>query len=366
MMPSLDNPTISVIIPIYNGERYLRKCIQSVICQSFHDIEIIMVNDGSTDNSLEICEAYAHQDSRVVVLNKQNEGASYARRDGMLKARGKYLFYIDTDDYLEPYALERLITIANHHQVDMVICNFDRVLDDWGLLRIKMENCAMADRLVGKEELRQFFIGGNEWLTNVVWGKLYRLECLKKAMEVHEELMFPSKTITSEDRYMILALVPYLNTLWITNELLYHYRYGGMTSKFLPLIKGGYYYNTKYDMCEEYGLDDCLPDVFSYYMGDFYYDLRLLIHFGVSIKEQRTFIETELHQTKIVAWAQDCLSIEYRKDRDIDVLLQCDLDGILEIAKQKEKAQWMRYLMMRLLKLYQRITTQSQNWISDL
>lgn len=354
-------PVISVVIPIYNGEQYLRKCLQSIVCQTFRDIEVILVNDGSTDNSLEICEEYAHLDNRIVIINKRNEGASFARRDGMLKARGNYIFYIDTDDYLEPDTLEKLITIASEHQVDMVVCNFDRVLDNWGLLRKKMKNDAMADRLVGKDELRRLFIGSNGWLVTIVWGKLYRLDCIKKAMEAHGELMFPPKTVTCEDRYLNLALAPFLNSLWITNDVLYHYRFGGMTNSFLPMIKGGFFYNAKYDMCREYGLDDCLPKLFSYYVADFYYDLRLHIHFDMSSGEQSNFIDTELCQSKIVAWARKNLHEEYRKEVEAEALLQNDVDKILNIAMQKEKARWKKHLLERLMRLYQRIIKAIQN-----
>ena len=316
-------PVISVVIPIYNGEQYLRKCLQSIVCQTFREIEVILVNDGSTDNSLEICEEYAHLDNRIVIINKRNEGASFARRDGMLKARG--------------------------------------MLDNWGLLRMKMKNYTKADRLVGKDELRRLFMGGNGWLVTIVWGKLYRLDCVKKAMEAHGELMFPPKTVTCEDRYLNLALAPFLNSLWITNDVLYHYRFGGMTNSFLPMIKGGFFYNAKYDMCREYGLDDCLPKLFSYYVADFYYDLRLHIHFDMSSGDQSNFIDTELRQSKIVAWAKKNLPEEYRKEVETVALLRHDVDKILDISRQKEKARWKKHLLERLMKLYQRIIKAIQN-----
>lgn len=350
----MENPTISVIVPVYNGERYLKKCLQSVICQSFQDIEIILVNDGSTDNSLDICEAFARQDNRIVIINKRNEGASFARRDGVLKARGNYIFFIDTDDYLESSTLERLIAVAYEHQADMVVGNFDRVLDNWGLLRLKMENDAMANRLVRKEELRKFFIGNNGWLMTFVWGRLIRHDCFKKAMDAHQELLFPS-TRWCEDRYMNLALAPFLDSMWITNEVLYHYRFGGATSKYYPLVKGGDFHNAKYDMCRKYGFDDCLCDVFSCYTGDLYFDLCEQMFFKVGTEdEQRTFIKDQLSHSKIVAWARKSLPEKYRKEVEAEALLQHDVDKILSIARQMEKARWKKHLLEWFMKLYQR------------
>lgn len=349
-------PVISVIIPIYNGEQYLRKCLQSIVCQTFREIEVILVNDGSTDNSLEICEEYARLDNRIVIINKRNEGASFARRDGMLKARGNYIFYIDTDDYLEPDALEKLVSIASEHQVDMVVCNFDRVLDNKGLLKMKMENCAIANRLVGKEELRRQFIGSNGWLMTFVWGRLIRHDCFKNAMDAHQELLFPN-THWCEDRYMNLALAPFLDSMWVSNEVLYYYRVGGATSKYYPLVNnGGFFHDAKYDMCRKYGLDDCLPEVFSCYMGDFYFDLCEQIFFKVGTEdERRAFVEDQLRHSKIVAWARNSLPEKYRKEVEAEALLQHDVDKILNIARQMEKARWKKHLLERLMKFYQRI-----------
>lgn len=351
------NPTISVIVPIYNGKRYLRKCIQSIVRQSFRNIEIILVNDGSTDNSLEICENYAHVDNRIVIINKSNEGTAFARRDGILIARGNYVSFVDADDYLEPSALEKLINVTSKYRVDIVVGNFDRVLDNWGLMRQKMGNYLIANRLVGQEELRKIFLGNSGRLETFLWGRLYRLECIKKAMAAHKELLFPG-AVRCEDRYMNLALAPFLNSMWVINDILYHYRFGGMTSKYLPIVKGEFYYNAKYDMCREYGLDDCLPNVFFSYMGELYLELRQQMHFKVDSEEdKRAFIKDQFSSSKILAWAKENLLEEYRKDADADALLRHDVDKILNITRQKEKELWKHYLLTQIMMLYQKIIT---------
>lgn len=353
----MGNPAISVVVPAYNQEKYVEKCILSVLSQSFRDFELIVVNDGSTDKSLEICQKYVQRDDRVSVIDKPNGGSAYARRDGMLQAKGQYICYIDSDDYIDPYALEKLYTIVSQYQVDAVIGNFDKVLDDRGLLRKRNGISPLADREIDREELFDFFIGGSSQLATLPWGRLYKLDCLKKAIEADEDLLFPPGKIPGEDRCMNLALAPFLNSMWITNDILYHYRFGGMTSKYWPLVKrGGFYFDSKYDMCNKYHLENCLPNVFSFYMDDLYFDVRLQMHFGVSDEaEMRQFIEQELSTRKIVLWAKDNLPKEIRSQKDADALLQHDIDGVLFNAMQKEKALWKHYMLVRLLKLYQRI-----------
>jgi len=141
------NPAISVVIPIYNQEKYVRKCIRSVLSQSFQDFEIIIVNDGSKDNSLKACQRYAKKDSRITIIDKQNEGPALARKDGFLKAEGEYICYIDGDDYIVPHALELLYQLALEKQVDMVVGDFDIVYDNWGFLK-KGRGFNVSDRII--------------------------------------------------------------------------------------------------------------------------------------------------------------------------------------------------------------------------
>ena len=105
-------PAVSVIIPVYNVEAYLEQCVDSVLSQSFDDFEIILVDDESPDGSGEICERYAASDTRVSVVHKKNGGLGYARNTGLEKAVGRYVFFLDSDDYLPADALERLYALA--------------------------------------------------------------------------------------------------------------------------------------------------------------------------------------------------------------------------------------------------------------
>jgi glycosyltransferase involved in cell wall biosynthesis len=117
-------PVISIIIPVYNVERYLRCCLDSVIAQSFSDFECILVDDGSVDNSPAICDEYVQKDNRFLVVHQKNTGVSAARNAGLDIARGGYIKFIDSDDWIESAALEKLYTKIIDDNAEIVICNF--------------------------------------------------------------------------------------------------------------------------------------------------------------------------------------------------------------------------------------------------
>ena len=123
---------ISVIIPVYNVEKYLRECLDSVVNQTLKDIEIICVNDGSTDNSLEILKEYEKQDSRIKIIDKKNEGAGIARNYGLQIATGKYIYFMDSDDFLELNALEILYSEIVKCNADICLCTHNRYYETLG------------------------------------------------------------------------------------------------------------------------------------------------------------------------------------------------------------------------------------------
>ncbi len=116
----MNQPKVSVIIPVYNAEKYLRECLDSVVNQTLRDIEIICVNDGSTDNSAAILQEYTKADSRITIIGQENQGLSAARNCGMRCAHGKYIYFLDSDDYIEKEALEILVRLAEDHDADSV------------------------------------------------------------------------------------------------------------------------------------------------------------------------------------------------------------------------------------------------------
>jgi len=120
----VENPKVSVIVPVYNAEKYLHRCVDSLLAQSFTDFEVLLVDDGSPDHSGEICDAYARKDSRVKVFHKENGGVSSARQCGLDNAVGEYTIHVDPDDWVKPDMLEELYNKAKEEDADMVICDY--------------------------------------------------------------------------------------------------------------------------------------------------------------------------------------------------------------------------------------------------
>lgn len=117
-------PLVSVIIPIYNADKFLERCLESIIRQTYTNLEIILINDGSSDNSLNYCNTYSHKDPRIITINKKNEGVSIARNTGIHKSSGKFLTFLDADDWIAPNYIEQLMRPFENTNVDISICGY--------------------------------------------------------------------------------------------------------------------------------------------------------------------------------------------------------------------------------------------------
>lgn len=121
------NPKVSIIIPVYNTEKYLSRCLNSLVKQTLHDIEIICINDGSEDNSLSILENYASSDERIVLIDQKNQGQSVARNRGIEIARGKYIGFVDSDDWVDDNYFEKLYCAAENNNCDIAVAGIIRL-----------------------------------------------------------------------------------------------------------------------------------------------------------------------------------------------------------------------------------------------
>ena len=156
---------VSVIIPVYNVEKYLAECVDSVLCQTYTDYEVILVDDGATDSSGQICDDYARKDPRIRVIHQPNGGLSAARNTGLNAARGEYIYFLDSDDYITSDALEYMVATAEQAQADVVFFDgfvfFDECEDDGNASRYVRRSCypsaagrEMLQQLLHKEEYR--------------------------------------------------------------------------------------------------------------------------------------------------------------------------------------------------------------------
>lgn len=166
-------PLISFIVPIYNVERYLQKCVDSILAQSYSNIEVVLVDDGSTDESVAICDSYANRDKRVQVIHKENGGASSARNEGLSFAHGSYIAFIDSDDYVSPSMAEKLLDAISKTDSDLAMCNF-AYTDELGNITEAFSDDTKAGEYITEELLRKVAAG---WTFGIlVWNKLFKKE----------------------------------------------------------------------------------------------------------------------------------------------------------------------------------------------
>lgn len=188
-------PLISIIIPIYNVADYLATCIDSVIGQSYSNLEIILVNDGSTDNSLEIAQQYKEKDSRVILINQDNKGLGGARNTGLYKAKGNYIFYLDSDDYLDKDCINVSVEVAQKYGADMVQPNFYYNYTDYLLLNIRLKE---QEKVYTSKEA-MFTLLEHKVILNFAWGILIRNGLAKNHSYVED--------VSFEDTYWKYAII---------------------------------------------------------------------------------------------------------------------------------------------------------------
>ena len=135
---------ISIVVPIYNVEKYVKKCIESLIKQTYKNIEIILVDDGSTDSSAEIIDEYANKDSRIIAIHQKNKGVSSARNTGLKAARGEYIGFVDPDDYVDCQMYEVMVNKLQASLADLVVCGYSKI---WESSK-KTEKFCLTDKIV--------------------------------------------------------------------------------------------------------------------------------------------------------------------------------------------------------------------------
>lgn len=207
-------PQLSVIVPVYKVEPYLQKCIDSILNQTFRDLELILVDDGSPDGCPAICDAAAQKDSRVVVLHRKNAGLSAARNAGLMMARGDYIGFVDSDDYIAPEMYEKLYDAMVYSDAQIAVCSYAYVDEQGNLLkdrRSPITEYEVLDRVQMMDRL-----GGNKsWYYITVWNRLYR-------RELFENIRFPLGRL-HEDEYVAHYLYWACERIAVLPEDFYYY-----------------------------------------------------------------------------------------------------------------------------------------------
>lgn len=206
---------ISVIVPVYNVEKYLCKCVDSVINQTYKNLEIILVDDGSPDSCGKICNKYANKDARVKVIHKENGGLSDARNIGIDAAKGEYLAFIDSDDYIAPEMIETLYNYISRDGSDMALCNFTYVDEKFIEIKDRNSDSPIQNELISGEEALKKLTERKSWYYVVAWNKLYK-RCL------FEKIKFPKGKV-NEDEFVVHHIFYKCNTISCVKNSFYFY-----------------------------------------------------------------------------------------------------------------------------------------------
>ena len=209
------NPAVSIIVPVYNAETALRRCIESILHQSCADFELLLVDDGSKDDSGAICDEYAAKDSRIRVFHKENGGVSAARNLALDVARGKYLQFLDSDDWVVPDATLLLLRAAEEHGADLVISDFYRVVGE----RVSVKGDIEEDRVLSREEYAEHMMANPaDFYYGVLWNKLYRRDIVQDhRIRMDEEISW------CEDFLFNLEYIRFARRFYALNVPLYYY-----------------------------------------------------------------------------------------------------------------------------------------------
>ena len=208
-------PKVSIIVPVYNAEKSLARCVDSILNQEFRDFELILMDDGSRDGSGEICDGYARADARVVVVHKENSGVSDTRNQAIARARGTFLQFVDSDDWLTADATKLMVRATEETGCDLVIADFYRVVGEM----VSRKGDIDADQVIGREAFVGFMMENPaDYYYGVLWNKLYR----RSLVEAHG-IRMDAKLSWCEDFLFNLEYVRYATTFYALRTPVYYY-----------------------------------------------------------------------------------------------------------------------------------------------
>ena len=336
---------VSIIVPIYNAEQYLRRCVDSILNQEYTDFELLLVNDGSTDASGDICEEYGDQDPRVIVIQKENTGVSDSRNRALDRARGKYLQFLDSDDWITPDATRLFVRAAEEYGCDMVISDFYRVVGE----RLSTKGDIEEEGVLTREEFAAHMMENPaDFYYGVLWNKLYRRDIVEE-----HNLRMDTDINWCEDFMFNLEYIRYAKVFYALHAPIYYYvkRKGSLASQGINISKTvkmklnvfEYYNNFYKHVLEEEDYEKNRLQVYRFFIdaaGDGTVPPSILPG-SKKLGDERVFVNTEILQ------AEGPAGEDYRKRKLLEHYLEpVALKGDLKVMDVRlllclcEKHEW--------------------------
>lgn len=254
-------PLISVIVPVYNVVPFLRDCVESILNQTYEHLEVLLIDDGSTDESGRICDEYARADSRVVVIHKENQGAAHTRNVGIAQAHGEYIMFVDSDDWIDRDMCSLLIEAVSRYKTQAAMCSYVREYPDKSLPK----KIVQRDTVLSGRDFQRRLCGPlgielknpeNLECFNSMCGRVYPAEAVKNVAVIDTKIVG-----TSEDLLFNLEVFSNIESIVCINRPMYHYRKsvnGSITAQYKPDFeeKWDNLYDRIQKMIDGYGLNE--------------------------------------------------------------------------------------------------------------
>ncbi|KAA5825590.1 glycosyltransferase [Algibacter amylolyticus] len=211
---------LSIILPVYNAEKYLERCLKSILSQLFFDFELILINDGSKDSSNIICETYANKDNRIVYIDQKNQGVAMARNVGLKQAKGKYIGFVDADDEVENDMFLNLIKPTNEKEFDVVISHYKICEENtFHIPKTRVPTNIDLDKKEIKEHILNTYYTGGDPVVPALWNKIYNSKFLKR-----QKLLFQNqKAVRASDYWFNFKLFQHATSVLVIKNANYCY-----------------------------------------------------------------------------------------------------------------------------------------------
>lgn len=201
---------VSVIIPMYNVEKYIDECIKSVINQTYKNLEIILINDGSTDNSYDICKKYSETDARIILINKENGGSASAKNFGLKIAKGDYITFVDSDDFIQNDMIEYMLNKIEKTKADIIQCDFISLYKDSKVI----SKSGITEETISSQMFLKLFL--TEWKNSLFWNKLFKKEVIKG--------VYFKEGRCIDDEFFTYKCVIKSRSVTLSDKIVYNYR----------------------------------------------------------------------------------------------------------------------------------------------
>ncbi len=347
---------VSIIVPVYNAGNKLKKCIKSILNQSFREFELILVNDGSTDNSLNICNEYAKKDKRIKVINKHNEGSIATRRRGVVESKGEFIMFVDADDWVHKDIVSRLYNETIDNSCDITVCNAYKVIGDRAIIK-QTNNSKYFDReriYEGtdiKDELAEAWLHGHPFPAGLVC-KLYSRELLIESGKYLDKIYF-----LGDDLFYNLEMFLKANKIKVITDSLYYYRTGGFTSKYMPyhfddIVNG---YEIQKEVIDEFYLDTKQKrynGISIMLLNSFKTTLLNLIYSKMTEEEIKSYIDNYASNRNIIESIKNRGAIKYFEKEYLMAIQNRDTDYLYNMGKEMfNKSKYRRKIIKLISKL---------------